>query len=313
MKVGLNRNKLFLMLLIPFLFSCMAEECSWCNESKNFSEKFRINFFGNYAVTKSASAFPAGVETSIFAYYSGEDPSLKREHPSTPINAVSDISGNFRMKNNLAFYLPLGYYDFYAISANSSSLNGFSVQMGQSDTLKNGVDYLWAQVRDVPISNHSTIQFNFEHAATSIIIEVNSNVTSPASSEKALLNRALIGIPLTNQVLNLANGKISLSKNITAPKAIMHVNDNKAGYIILPLEKNIKIPIELDISTLGNNDIESQRKYLFELPSPPTGFQGGMQYRYRVAISQGKIVFENTSVEQWNEKELDNIYLSENR
>lgn len=311
MRMRLNRKNILLLLLVSVLLSCVRERCSSCNQEKGSNEQFKVSFSGNYAITKSASVFPAGVETSIFAYYSGEDPSIKREHPGTPIKAISDISGNFQLGNNFEFYLSPGYYDFYAISANSSSLNGFSFKMGQSDTLKNGIDYLWAQKRDITICNHSNIQFSFKHAAVSIIIEVNPNVDSQVDSQQVELNRALIGVPITSQILKLAGGEIIPAKTISTTKAQMYVHSNMASYIILPLEREIEIPVQLDITTTSSSNKKTNETYYCTLPSPQNGFMGGMQYRYRATISLSKVVIGTTSVEQWNEKEIANIYLNE--
>jgi len=293
------------------LFSCVQENCSSCNESNSYNEQYKVSFCGSYAVTKSTSAFKAGVESSIYTYYSGEDPSIKKEHPSTPISVISDVSGNFQLTNNLSLYLAPGYYDFYAISANSSSLDNISFKMGQSLTLKNGTDYLWAQRKDITICDHSNIEFSFSHKAVSIIIELNPIIGSQIDSGRIELTKAMIGLPDTIQILKLADGKITPAKSITSLKAEMNITENLALYIILPLEQKIDIPIELHITTTSYSKQKSQETYYCTLPSPPNGFEGGMQYKYRATLTLRKIIFDNTSVEQWNEKELDNIVLNE--
>lgn len=307
MRINLNKKQLFSLLLVPALFSCIRESCSSCNQDKSYNEQFRVSFCGNYAITKSASAFPAGVETSVFAYYCGEDPALKNEHPTTPISTISDMSGNLQFRNGSAFYLSPGYYDFYALSTNSSSLNGFTCKKGKSDTLENGVDYLWAQKRDITICNHSKIEFNFKHAAASIIIEVNTTL----ASNQINLSKALIGVPKRGQTLALANGEITPAKSIENTKAQMFINSNTACYIILPLEKEIEIPVQLDIENTSSSNLKSQKTYYFKLPAPPNGFQGGMQYRFRATISLRKVILWNASVEPWEENKIDNIYLNE--
>lgn len=313
MKTCLNKTKLLLGLLAPLILSCVGERCSSCNQSISDKQLFKVSFRGNYAETKSISAFQAGVETSIFTYYSGEDPSLKREHPSTPVKAISDISGKLRLANNQELYLAPGYYDFYATSANSSSLNGLSFKMGQSDSLKNGIDYLWSQKRDITICNHSNIEFNFKHIATLIIIEMNPMVDSQTDLEQVELTKATIGIPANNQTLMLSTGEITPAKEISNLRAQMHLNNNKVAYIILPLQKKVEIPVELIVTTISGPNTHSIETYHCTLPSPPNGFMGGIQYKYRATISLQKIVFGNTVVEQWNEKELANIYLSESK
>jgi len=312
MKSCITRTKLFLLLLVITLFSCIEENCSSCNEHNSYNEQFTVSFHGSYAVTKSSSAFKAGVESSIFTYYSGEDPSVKKEHPGTPVSVISDLYGNFQLTNNLSLYLAPGYYDFYAISSNSSSLDDISFKMGQSLTLKNGTDYLWAQRKNVAICDHSKIEFSFSHIAVSIVIEVNPKMGSQIDSGHVELTKAIIGLPNTNQRLKLAYGKITPAKSITSLKAEMNITQNIANYLLLPIEQKIDIPIELHITTISHSKQTSQETYYCKLPSPPNGFEGGMQYKYRATISTRKIIFDNASVEQWNEKELDNIVLSEN-
>lgn len=311
MIIYLNKRELLLLLVVPILFACIGERCSSCNGESSYVEQYKVSFWGNYAVTKSASALPAGVESSVFTYYCGENPATKKEHPATPFTVVSNLSGNLITANDFTLYLAAGYYDFYAISANSSSLNGLEFKMGQSNPLKNGVDYLWAQSRDITICSHSNIQFNFIHAATSIVIEVSLLIDSLADLRYVELSRVLIGVPDTVQTLNLANGKITLSSSITAPKEEMKIDSNRASYILLPLQKERAIPIELHITTISNTNEKLQEKYYFSLPSPANGFEGGTQYKYRVKISSSKIVFESTSVEPWYKQELDNISLGE--
>ncbi len=313
MLINLNKSKVFLLFFVPIFFSCVQERCSSCSQGNKYKEQFKICFSGSYLVTKSASVLPAGVETSIFTYYSGEDPCTKKEYPGSPILATSDISGNLQLRNNFVFYLTPGYYDFYATSTNSGTLNGLSFKIGQSNKLKNGCDYLWGIKKDVTICNNSNVQFCFKHLASSIIIEVSSSVYHQEELIKVLLKRAIIALPDTNQILKLASGEITQAKSITSLKADMYIKSNKAYYIILPLEKKIDIPIELHITTASISNQEYQEVHFCTLPSPPNGFRGGMQYNYRAKLIANQVVFENTVVQKWDEKEINNLYLSENK
>lgn len=300
-----------LLLVIPILISCIGERCSSCSEEKGYMEQYKVTFWGNYAVTKSTSAIPAGVESSIFTYYSGEDPAFKKEHTGTPALAVSNLSGNLLFSNNFTLYLAPGYYDFYAISTNSCSLKELSVNMGQSNSLKNGIDYLWAQSRDITICNHSNVHFNFVHAAASLAIEINPQFDSQLATEKMELTKVLLGVPDTTQTLTLSNGKITPANTILNEKEEMNVNGNRATYIILPLQKEIDIPVELYLTTTSDTNQKTREKYVFSIPPPANGFEAGTQYSYKVKIRLNKIIFESTSIEPWNNQEIDNIFLSE--
>lgn len=311
MKSYLNKRRLLILFFVPLLISCIQERLSSNSKGYKKKEQYKVSFLGNYAKTKSASAFPSGVVCSIFTYYSGENPLTKQKHPSTPITVISSLSGRFVTTDSLALYLAPNSYDFYAISANSSTLNELTFQMGKSNRLNNGVDYLWSQRDKIKIENQTEITFNFKHLATSIIIDINPQINSLNKSYKIELNKILIGVPDSVQTLTLASGEINSTGKVSTPTKEMNINGNRASYIILPLQDKIDIPIELYVTLSSKNNSKKQTKYSFSLPSPTNGFKGGTQYKYRVKINNKMVVFEKVSIEGWNRETLENIEISE--
>lgn len=309
MKNYLNIKVLLVLLLVTTLISCVEERFSLDCKKSNYTEQHKVSFMGNYAATKSASAIAAGVVCSIFTYYTGENPLTKMSHPETPITAVSNLSGELISSNNSKLYLAPNSYDFYAISANYSSLIGLTFKMGQSNRLKNGVDYLWSQKKEIAIYNQTQVTFNFKHLSSLIIVQVNPLI----KSQKIELTLVKIGVPDSLQTITLASGKINPCSKITTPKEKMKIDENRASYIVLPIQKGSEIPIELNLTLSSSENIKTENKYLFSLPSPPNGFEGGTQYKYRVKVGSNKIVFENTSVEPWKREEVNNIHLSETK
>lgn len=89
---------------------------------------------------KSSKTIPAGIRAVILAYESGDNPVIKSCYPATPLTVISDQNGNLVIENESPLFMPVGNYDFYAISINSGNQEKFEFDAGKIKGLMNGTE-----------------------------------------------------------------------------------------------------------------------------------------------------------------------------
>ncbi len=292
--------------------SCIKERCCGCDSrSAKDSTALLVSFRGDYETgeeTKgSSSAFGAGIMTSIFAFSSGENPAVYPSFPGTPIIAVSDIFGNLSISSSKYLFVPAGVYDFYSVSANSSSLMGIEIERGVSAPLKNGVDYLWSSGRGTKVNTNTNVYLIFSHRAARVVV----TFTEGEGVRDLIIKRVSINAPQEGARMALSTGEISLAERVDIVSIPMKVYNRSAQEIILPLKSGISIPFEVEIkASLSGKSVDSQINRGV-IPSPKGGFMAGNSYHFTARVSSTSVVFFGAVTVEWEDKSLTNIELYE--
>lgn len=309
MKTFLSILTLFITSIFLFA-SCAKENCTNCTPLLD-SSLLCVSFSGGYSLQKqtkaSSTAFPTGIQTSIFAYSAGDNPTIKAPYSGTPISATSDASGNLIFNSGVNLFMPGGSYDFYSVSTNSSSVPDITFTNGLSGTLKNGVDYLWASGKNSSVTANTNVAFQFAHRATAIRL----NITAGEGITGLVVKNIKIGQTQEGVVMELSTGVIPASSVLSTSKADMILASNTGTFITLPLIVGISIPVEVYVdATIGGSAL-TNKKYTATIPAPTGGFESGTIYKFAASIGASGITFLNTTLEDWNEQTLVSINLNE--
>jgi len=253
------------------------------------------------------TAFPAGVQTSIFAYASGSNPQIQSSYPGTPVEASSDMYGNLSICSGGRLFVPRGLYDFYAISTNSPTISGLTIKNGVSNSLVNCVDYLWASSKDRSVENNTNVILQFVHMMTIISLTIESD----NYADNIVVKSIKVRLPLPGSSMNISIGKISSAKVLDTAMTSMVLKENAGSCIMLPLVYGIDLPVEITIdATVGGVTIKDKR-YKASIPAPEGGFEGGFRYKYTASAGVTQIAFHNAVLEEWDEQTLTTINLCE--
>ncbi|MDP3437737.1 MAG: fimbrillin family protein, partial [Bacteroidales bacterium] len=299
-------------LLAPLHLSCIKERCCGCDSNPvNDTSSLLISFSSDYKrapVTKnSSSVFPAGIMTSIFTFSSGENPAVYPSFPGTPLIAVSDVFGNLSINSSKYLFVPAGVYDFYSVSANSSSLMGIEIEKGLSGPLANGIDYLWSSGREIKVNTNTNVCLIFSHSAVKVVV----TFVEGDGVRDLLLKRVSINPPEEGARMVLSTGEISPAGGVDTFSSPMKINSRSAQEIILPLKRGISIPFEVEIkATLSGKRVDSQI-YRGYIPSPQNGFASGNAYHFTARVSNTSITFFGTVTVEWEDKSITNIDINE--
>ncbi len=264
-----------------------------------------MSFSGDYTPTKSVTAIPAGVQTSIFAYSSGSNPQFHSSYPGTPIDAVSDVNGSLSICSGNRLYVPPGTYDFYAISVNKPSIIGLTIKNGVSNSLDNCVDYLWAASKERSVEQNTNVILQFSHRVATIFLTL-----MPDDHAKDIAVKSMkVRLPMSGSVMNISTGIISVAKVLDSAMTKMSLKDNTGTCIMLPLVSGTDLPAEICIDANVGGIVLKDKIYTASIPAPAKGFEGGFRYRYVASVGISGITFINASLEEWNEQTLTTINL----
>lgn len=302
---------LTLIITTIFLFaSCAKEKCKNCPPLPD-SSLLCVSFSGGYSLqtqTKASStAFPTGIQASIFAYTAGDNPTIKAPYPGTPITATSDASGNLVFNSGANLFMPSGSYDFYSVSTNSSSIPNIIFTNGLSGVLSNGVDCLWASGKNTPVTANTNVPFQFAHRAAAIRLDI----TAGEGITGLIVKSIKIGQTQEGAVMGLSTGVIPASSALSADKADMILTSNTGTFIMLPLIAGISIPVEVYVDATIGGSAQTNKKYTATIPAPTGGFESGTIYKFAASIGASGVTFLNATLEDWNEQTLVSINLTE--
>ncbi|MFA5849487.1 MAG: fimbrillin family protein [Bacteroidales bacterium] len=287
---------LFAILLASQLTSCIPENCESCNKTIKDSTLLCVSFSGDYTLTKSVSAIPAGVQTSIFAYSSGSNPKIQSSYPGTPLEAISDVNGNLSICSGNRLFVPPGTYDFYAISTNEPTISGLTIKNGVSNSLDNCVDYLWAASKERSVEQNTNVILQFAHRVATICL----TITPEDLANDLAIKSMKVRLPLSGSSMNISTGIISAARVLDTAMTQMSLKENTGTCLMLPLISGTDLPVEICIDAII---------YRASIPAPAKGFEGGFRYKYIASVGLSGITFLNASLEEWKEQILTTINL----
>lgn len=290
--------------------SCIKERCKPCDQTIDPGLKC-ITFTGDYSVfnqTKGGSKlFPAGIQTSIVTYNAGDNPISKGSYPGTPIGATSEANGNLVLNGGAYLFIPNGIYDFYSVSSNTSSIPLISFTNGISDGLSNGTDYLWASYKNMNIVTNTFVPLQFSHRSAAISL----SIVSGEGIISLVVNNIMISQAKEGASMTLSSGFIRAADALSADKALMIIVGNAGTFITLPVKAGISLPVEVYADVCYGNHIVVNKKFATVIPAPVAGFESGTLYKYTASVDAYRIMFLNSTLEDWNDQSLVNISLVE--
>ncbi|MDD3033327.1 MAG: fimbrillin family protein [Bacteroidales bacterium] len=297
-----------ILILSLSVISCIDEDgCDCCDKE---SEKMKsVSFKGvvnSDNAVKSSMTIPSGIRAVIIAYESGDNPASKSCYPATPLKVVSDQYGNLLIENETPLLMPVGNYDFYAISLNSDNQEKFEFESGKLKGLINGTDYLWATKKEVVINNTTNVTFDFRHKAVAIELDFFAGNGIDSLSVTSIL----ASMSIEGGELLLSSGEITPSIALSSRMERVEIFKNTCRWIMLPLSGVRELPLKIE-AYLRTGDRGELKRFVTSLPIENRKYTAGTLYKYLIQVEAESLSLGNTAVTEWTGICLDNMIVNE--
>lgn len=280
MKYRISFFKLLIAISgLLFFSACSQNEIEFIDPDANGEIQqggIDIEFEVNDAIsaTKSLYKFGSGRYVTIMAYFHGSDPSQPpvqtKYYKSNSTGKLIPVTTNMR--------LTTGNYDIYAISTNSLSNNTPLFFQNISQSLKNGIDYLWAKTENIHISgNNKKVPIYFHHKCSEIVI----TITETFFTFIHFIDDAYVMAPAGKATMNLDNGNINIATASTTQKLHMQISDNICQIILFPYKEPLQLKVVFKIWVNLDWDY---KLYSAEIPIPGYSLESGLKYKYKAII-----------------------------
>lgn len=281
---------------------------------ENETDKYSVQFKGGISLTQTKAAsenIGNGVKATIYAYESGKTDASVTSH-----EYEAGSSGNLTGTESYTMQLGKGTYDFYGVSANSSTTSAPAFSSTTTSALSNNVDYLWVKAANKSINSSSSdqnIDLTFKRKAVKIAITIKSGTGIELTGWKDEGNdgidvdAATITPPVaTNCVMTLSTGAIAPATTCSGTANMKTENvsskSSSVSYIMLPLidggNPTPKVTLNVMVK-VGTQITPELRTYEADLSYPVGGFQSGNQYNYTATLNANGITFTGAKVEVW--------------
>lgn len=298
---------ILLLLFLPVISCIDDDKCDCCG--KDSEEMKSVSFKGvifSAISVKSSKTIPAGIRAVILAYESGDNPVIKSCYPATPLTVISDQNGNLVIENESPLFMPVGNYDFYAISINSGNQEKFEFDAGKIKGLMNGTDYLWATKKEIVINNSTNVTFDFIHKAVAIELDF----IAGNGIDYLYITNVQTAMSADGGELMLSSGEITPSLALSSLMKKLDVINNTCRWIMLPLSGLSELPIIIEAILQKGDKVESKR-FATSLPIVNRNYKAGTLYKYFIQVEADSLSFGNTAVSEWAEISMDNIIVRE--
>lgn len=278
-----------LRYLIFVITTILITSCSSDEDDKTSDKQSDIIFdahLNEFTGKSSLSPINEGVKATFFAFKSGE------QTPVAQGNYYANKTGQMIGINNYIMYLLPENYNFYGISQNDTALFN-PLDNFISNNLKNGVDYLWANINNQTLTGASTLlSITFNHIASQLYFEMESGNNVTINS----VDSVLVQTPEENVKLNLFNSQLPQSDGFNTKFTPMTVSGLNSSFYILPV--NTSVPLKT-IFYLKINNQSNETLYALNISLPDGGYQSGKSYRYKLSISETEIIIKAFTVSDW--------------
>lgn len=289
----------------------------------NDKGEYAINFSGNLdmTLTKADPTVGKGVKATIYAY---DNNTL-----ITNGNYTAGDAGSFTGDDSYVMYLPKKSYNFYAVSANSTTDAAPAFTGGTSTAdLSNGVDYIYASNTSVAIpgTQDNNVQLSFSHKAVKIEITVktaansgieltgwkgtvggdndNATITPPTATDcKMTLSDGSIAVATGVNTQSVANMNTTVVTGTSGPT---NEKTATASYIMLPLAQKSpsashELTVTLNAKVKIGDRTEEVKTYTAKLKAPDSSyaFESGKEYKYTATLKPNEIKFSGATVSGW--------------
>lgn len=298
---------ILLLLSLPVVSCIDEDECDCCgNELKRMKSISFNGVINSDNAVKSSMTIPSGIRAVIIAYESGDNPASKSCYPATPLIVVSDQNGNLLIESECPLLMPVGSYDFYAVSINSDNQEKFGLEAGKLRGLINGTDYLWATKKEMVINNSTNVTFDFRHKAVAIELDF---FAGNGIDSLSVIN-VLAAMSVEGGELLLSSGEITPSASLSSGMGKVGVYRNTCSWIMLPLSGVSELPLIIEASLRAGDKTELKR-FVTTLPIENRNYKAGTLYRYLIQVEAESLSLGNATVSEWVGVCLDNIIVGE--
>lgn len=298
---------ILLLLSLPVMSCIDEDECDCCgNESEKLKSVSFKGVINSDNSVKSSMTIPSGIRAVIIAYESGDNPASKSCYPATPLTVVSDQNGNLLIENEIPLLMPVGSYDFYAISLNSDNQEKFGLEAGKLRGLINGTDYLWTTKKEMVINNSTNVTFDFRHKAVAIELDFFAGNGIDSFS----VTNVMAAMSIEGGELLLSSGEITPSVALSSEMEKVKVSKNRCRWIMLPLSGVSELPLIIEVF-LRTGDRDELKRFVSSLPIENRNYKAGTLYRYLINIEAESLSLGNATVSEWAGVCLDNIIVRE--
>lgn len=241
-------------------------------------------------MTRAMSPMPKGVISEVYSYKTTDS---RLSDPFTEGLYITSSAGILTGMKGYKMYLNNGSYNMYALSCNSSAIPP-EINNGETEPLKNGVDYLWWENLDQDVTTSQVhVPIVFQHVSTQVVIEVSGGDNLKLDS----LISASILPPTPGASLHLEIGIIDPARTYDKTPFSMGINKFLAQAIILPVTSDEPMPLTLTILANGET---VPRTYTASIPIP-SKLAGGFSYLFSAIINGNTISFSDASIKDWTD------------
>lgn len=199
---------------------------------------------------------------------------------------------------NTAYYFKAFYpMNMSGLSvANSSETQNFTITgydiTSQTDLLVAEAQAVVNPGETAPTSG-SVVKLNFEHLLANVVVKVKSEISNVSVGSVSFSNIANNGDFDGENWTSNEQTTLSKSKSIALVKDADFVDVTDGGFLVIPQD-------------IGSNaqkvNVETTHKLYSDIGIPNITWESGKQYTYTLIIKQENIIFEQLSVEEWDEE-----------
>ncbi len=284
-----------LIICIFAYLSCISDTQSDCCTTIKQDRNCCITFTANYnnLETKTTSAMAEGVISTIFIYNNHE--SIYNYYPINKNNTkyVANCFGSLVSTNNKEILLIPNVYDIYSISSNSNIDLSDSINKGVLKNAHNNIDYIWSSIKNLKIRENVEISLTYKRLMSKLSIEIQNNSNNQIEIMSAkILDNKIIGS------IDVQTGTIIDNNSNNNDYLDMIVEQMFAYITIAPQCRVSGIDLYIEYLIKEDNEIIKKVSGIIEQPDKK-GFEAGKNYLYKALITQDKIQFICSGVEDW--------------
>ncbi len=275
----MKRKYIQIALLAAMFFGCGKED---------HENLHKIRFTSLYDPhTKNRYYFlPAGTK-ALLSIFDKNRPHLG--NITENLHITSDGSGYMF---SYGYYMTLrsSTYDIFSLSENRDFVSPLFFYDNRYAQPENGVDYIWAAVKNVQINGPSDVNLLYRHIASKIDL----TVTIPNTYSSMTIRYIKLTLPNpSSSYLDLENGTIYPAEQLTGP-VILEGSGNSREIYLLPCQPHLTLEVSYDALLTNGQELSA-----IATGTVPVQMQGGI--RYEVNVEPGSIPEATVTVyaEDW--------------
>lgn len=290
----MKKNKLFLLLMLAFLFSCEGEEIDYSIVNRSISVTARIDGVKTRAADDN---WTNGDVIGIYMLAAGE--ALSNESVLTKNAKYSTTGDGFFTPTNAASEIKLpidgSNVDFIAYypQGTISAAYEYSIDVTKQED-PGAIDLMYADNAKNLNKSSNVVNFSFAHQLSKIIVNITNQDGSPLSDVTATIKGSS------------AKGKFSLiDKALTLStkgniKMKVSNSGNSAEAIVLPTENLTGITLEVTSGLAGYTHSLAALEHIM-------AFEPGYKYTFNVVLDNRESAIVGAIISNWNDGPSETI------